>query len=65
MFTMNVYNFLTVLNYEVEVHTGSIANAATSANVYLMLVGERGDTGKRKLLNSLTPDTEKFQPGKV
>jgi len=49
----------------VEVYTGELDNAGTDANVYLMLVGRRGDTGSRKLLKSLGFADKKFQPGQV
>jgi len=54
-----------VYTYVVEVYTGELENAGTDANVYLMLVGCRGDTGRRKLLKSLGFADEKFQPGQV
>ena len=57
--------YIVVLKYKVEVHTGSIPNAATNANVYLMLVGERGDTGHRKLLQTRSEESVKFQAGQV
>ena len=49
----------------VEVYTGEMENAGTEANVYLMLVGRRGDTGHRKLLKSLGFTEKKFQPRQV
>jgi len=55
---------VTVRNYEVEVYTGSEFNGGTDANVYLQLFGERGDTGKRRLLSSKT-NTNKFEQGNV
>lgn len=58
---------IVVLTYKVDVFTGDLPEAGTSAEVYAMLVGDRGDTGHRKLLKSLTANSkeELFQPGKV
>ena len=58
-------NSLSVYTYVVEVYTGELETAGTEANVYLMLVGRRGDTGHRKLLKSLGFADKKFQPGQV
>jgi len=55
----------TVYTYVVEVYTGEQEQAGTDANVHLMLVGHRGDTGSRKLLKSLGFADKKFQPGQV
>ena len=57
--------FTSVLKYEVEVYTGSLPFSGTNANVYMMLVGARGDTGHRRLLLPLASDSEKFQTGQV
>ena len=57
------YHF-TVIKYEVEVVTGNINNGGSDANVSLLITGERGDTGKRRLLKSLT-NKNKFEKGKV
>ena len=61
--------FLAVLTYTLDVFTGNFPEAGTDANVYAMLVGERGDTGFRKLLKSLASDadnpSESFQTGQV
>jgi len=55
-----------VLTYEVEVCTGKQPHAGTDANVHVMLVGQRGDTGRRRLLRSLFSDLFRpFQPGQV
>lgn len=54
----------TVLDYRVEVYTGDESGAGTDANVYLQICGQRGDTGKRKLLVSET-EGDKFESGKV
>jgi len=55
-----------VLTYRVEVFTGHMSDAGTDANVHLMLVGERGDTGYRQLLKPLSTDlSQPFQRGQV
>ena len=54
-----------VYTYVVEVYTGELESDGTDANVHLMLVGRRGDTGSRKLLKSLGFAEKKFQPGQV
>ena len=46
-----------------DVHTGLKDGAGTDAHVYLVLYGERGDTGKRRLLKSNQKD--KFEQGQV
>ncbi|XP_036889676.1 lipoxygenase homology domain-containing protein 1 isoform X1 [Sturnira hondurensis] len=50
--------------YEVQVITGNVANAGTSANVYVTIYGEEyGDTGERPLRKS--DKSSKFQPGQT
>lgn len=44
------------------VHTGDVDEADTNAEVYLNIFGEKGDTGKRVLLNS---NISKFRSGQV
>ena len=41
-----------VHKYWVEVYTGDRAGAGTDAHVYIQIIGERGDTGLRKLIRS-------------
>ncbi|XP_013396607.1 lipoxygenase homology domain-containing protein 1 isoform X2 [Lingula anatina] len=53
-----------VYKYQVEVYTGDKSGAGTNANVYLQVFGERGDTGKRKLLKS-TNNSNKFEQGQL
>lgn len=49
-----------------EVYTGAESTAETNGSVYITLVGERGDTGKRKLLKPLSSTSgEKFRPEQV
>ena len=57
--------FFAVYKYIVGVYTADILLAGTDANVYMTIYGERGDTGKRKLLKSLTNDNNKFEQGSV
>ncbi len=53
-----------MLKYQVEVYTMDVEYADTEAGVYLTVYGQRGDTGRRRLLKSL--NTEKmFQQGQV
>ena len=51
------------MNYYVAVVTGNYWNAGTSADVYITLYGERGDTGPRLLFK--TKRAKKFDKGKV
>ena len=46
-----------------DVHTGDVDNASTNANVYITVYGERGDTGKRRLLKS--DNFNKFENNQV
>ena len=47
-------------------YTGQMSDAGTDADVHLMLIGERGDTGYRQLLKPLSADlSQPFQPGQV
>lgn len=50
--------------YTVQVITGNVPKAATSANVYLTIYGEEyGDTGERPLRKS--DKSSKFKQGQV
>ncbi|XP_059580075.1 oxygen-regulated protein 1 [Alligator mississippiensis] len=55
---------LPLVVYEIHVHTGSKLGAETDSNVYIILMGTRGDTGKRKLHRS-KKNKVKFQQGQV
>lgn len=55
---------LLVLVYEIHVHTGAKLGAETDFNVYINLIGTRGDAGKRKLHRSKN-NKVKFQHGQV
>ena len=46
--------YVVVLPYMVEVYTGSEPGSETEANVYLQLIGSRGDSGKRVLFNTIS-----------
>lgn len=54
-----------MLKYTIEVYTGSRPNASSGANVYMMLVGERGDSGRRQLLRSFSTEDEPFRKNQV
>ncbi len=56
--------YILVYTYTVEVYTGDQPGSDTDAQVYLEITGDRGDTGCRKLLKSLS-DGDKFDSGKV
>lgn len=56
--------FLLVLVYEVHVYTGAKLGAETDSNVFINLIGTRGDTGKRKLHRSKNNNV-KFRHGQV
>ena len=45
-------------------HTGDVRGAGTDANVFIVLFGDRGDTGERKLHKSETY-SNKFERGQV
>ena len=50
-----------VVKYQIKVHTGDKRGAGTDANVYIILHGDRGDTGKRPLESS----GNNFERGKI
>ena len=52
-----------VVKYQVLVRTGELTGADTDANVYVVLYGERGDTGRRRLVYSENPIN--FREGQV
>jgi hypothetical protein len=55
---------LPVYKYYVSVYTGEARAAGTDANVSIHIFGERGDTGKRRLLKALN-NNNKFEEGQV
>ena len=62
MISFTFHDAILVLGYIVEVHTGTEPGGDTEANVHLKLDGQRGDTGVRKLLKSLSPPPEDGSP---
>ena len=59
-----MYDVLAVLRYELHITTSTRKKAQTRVNPFVEIQGERGDTGKRKLLKSSSPGVE-FQSGKT
>ncbi|XP_053321939.1 lipoxygenase homology domain-containing protein 1-like [Spea bombifrons] len=55
---------LPVIEYIVSVHIGDHWGAETTANVYVTVYGDRGDSGARKLRHSLPPG-ERFARSKI
>ncbi|XP_041329697.1 oxygen-regulated protein 1 [Pyrgilauda ruficollis] len=55
---------LPLLVYEVHVYTGAKRGAETDSNVYINIIGTRGDAGKRKLHRSKN-NNAKFQHGQM
>ncbi|XP_069813684.1 oxygen-regulated protein 1 isoform X3 [Dendropsophus ebraccatus] len=55
---------LQVLDYEIQVYTGTISDADAESDVYIHVFGTRGDSGKRKLHKSKF-QSKKFQKGQV
>ena len=51
-----------ITQYHVAVKTGTVRGAGTDANVYIILYGERDDTGKVFLKHSKT-NKNKFENG--
>lgn len=49
--------------YEVTVQTGNVSGAGTDAGVFIMIVGEKSDTGERKLTKSKTHSIDMFEKG--
>lgn len=60
---LSIY-LLPALPYQVKVYTGRDKGNGTDSNVYLTLIGERGDSGQRMLFTSLEHDIP-FQPRAV
>ena len=57
--------YFSVVKYDVAVHTGDKGSAETEAKIYLTLIGEKGNTGKRQLINSVSNNNDVFERGKV
>jgi len=49
--------------YEVTVQTGDVSGAGTDANIFIMITGDKSDTGERKLTKSKTHSLDKFERG--
>ena len=56
--------FFSAKQYVVNVYTGDVSSAGTDANVFITVVGDRGDSGERKLHKSET-NRDKFERGQV
>ena len=56
-----VFTALAPVKYEVIVYTGDKFGAGTNANVFIVLYGENGDTGKRELKQSMRDLFERKQ----
>lgn len=54
-----------VYRYRISVVTGEKFDAGTEANVYVMIVGLRGDTGQRMLTHCISSNERKFAAGNV
>lgn len=50
--------------YEIRIYTGTMLGAETESNVFINLIGTRGDSGKRRLHQSKNNEI-KFQRGQV
>ncbi|XP_077798945.1 oxygen-regulated protein 1 isoform X2 [Macaca mulatta] len=55
---------LPVVLYEIRIYTGTMLGAETESNVFINLIGTRGDSGKRRLHQSKNNEI-KFQRGQV
>ncbi|KAM3928088.1 oxygen-regulated protein 1 [Leptodactylus fuscus] len=60
----DAHDTLEVLDYEIQVYTGTLSDADADSNVYIHVFGTRGDSGKRKLHKSKF-QTVKFQKEQV
>merc|ERR1712131_129378 len=49
--------------FEIEVTTGDVECAGTDANVFINIIGEKGETGTQKLSNSSSAHLNKFEKG--
>ncbi|RDD41325.1 Lipoxygenase homology domain-containing protein 1 [Trichoplax sp. H2] len=54
-----------LIKYWLTVYTGEFSGAGTSSEVYVIINGERGDTGKRYLRSLKGKDRKPFQHGKI
>ena len=56
---------LSVHHYEVTVKTGNHWAADTDSVLFVTLIGDKGDTGRRRLFHSVDSKGDKFQKGQV
>ena len=56
---------LSVYHYEVTVKTGNHWAADTDSVLFITLIGDKGDTGRRRLFHSVDSKGDKFQKGQV
>lgn len=56
--------YISVVVYEIYMHTGRKPGAETESNVFINLIGTRGDSGNRRLHRSKNNDV-KFRCGQV
>lgn len=61
---MMQWNSVAAKSYTVNVYTGDVSGAGTDANVFLIIFGDKGDSGERKLHKSETYK-DKFERGHV
>ena len=52
------------MTYKIEVETGNLSGADTEAPISINIIGERGDSGERRLYLSQT-EGKMFSQGKV
>ncbi|KAJ0019698.1 hypothetical protein NQD34_007267 [Periophthalmus magnuspinnatus] len=55
---------LTVIKYRVTVCTGTVGGSGTDASVFLNIIGDKGDTGDRELINCKN-NVNKFEKGNL
>ena len=61
---LNIYLYIPELKpvqYEVAVYTADVAHAGTDANVSIVIYGDNGDTGQRKLTKKMVNLFERAQ----
>jgi len=56
--------FILATSYHVSVRTGDMIGAGTDANVYVILYGDQGDTGKLNLKQAINTKN-KFERGRT
>ena len=58
------YRNITAVTYHVSIRTGDVFGAGTDAKVYVNLIGENADTGKREL-HQAENHRNKFERGRT